>query len=131
MNNQLIFDGLYNSALKDWPYIIDLSELQQALPDLSRYSVKGLGLLSDDIEEKYIGKENEIIWRGLNSAIFEVIHTIAKTVVKVEKNTIRPEAVRLIFEKRLKQSAESNSLNWLPEDYALVVSYFSQNSSQK
>lgn len=127
MSIQLDFDDLYKLALTDWPNVIDLTELQQALPDISRYTVKGLGVLSDDIEEKYIGKENEIIWRELNSAIYEIIHATAKTVINVEKTSIRPEAVRLVFERQLKSSAQSTTLNWQPEDYALVKSYFIQN----
>ena len=129
MNIQLDFKSLYKQALTDWPEELDLSELQQAAPELSRYTVKGLGILSEEIEEQYIGTKTETIMRTLHYAMYEVIHTTAKTVLKVELSSIRPEAVCLIFEKRLKAAAAASDLNWGPEDYALVESYFTQNSS--
>jgi hypothetical protein len=127
MSMQLNFEYLFRRVLTDWPDELDLSVLERATPDLGRYAVKGLGTLSDDIEAKYIGKENEIIWRDLHSAMYEVIHAAAKTVLEIKVHSIRPEAVRLVFEKRLNRSAAATTLNWLPEDYALAEAYFAQN----
>lgn len=129
MNIQLDFESLFKQALTEWPKELDLSELQQAAPELSRYAVKGLGIISDEIEEQYIGQNAEVIMRTLHSAMYAVIHATAKTVLKVELSSIRPEAVRLIFEKKLKAAAAASDLNWSAEDYALVESYFTQNSS--
>lgn len=55
MSIQLTFESLYRQALMDWPEEIDLRTLQYSSSDLSRYTIKGLGTLSDEIEERYIG----------------------------------------------------------------------------
>ena len=124
---RLNFDGLLIKALKEWPHKFDLSVLQYANPDLSRYTAKGL---SDAIEDRYIGTETEVITRTLHGAIYSVVHTAAKTVVQVELSSLRSEAGRLVFEQYLKKSAVSTTLNWRSEDYKLAEDYFAQNSSQ-
>lgn len=129
MSMSFDFHELFILALAEWPDIIDLAELQQCQPDLGRYSVKGLGLLSDKIKKRYYDREYAIIWIELTSAIYEVIHSTAKTITRVEKNAIRSETVRLIFERRLKKSPEFSYefLGWEPEEVAWVKTYFSQS----
>lgn len=124
---QLDFESLFQQALTDWPEELDLSILQYAELNLSGYAVKGLGILAEDIEDTYIGTATEAITRTLHYAIHEVIHATAKTVLKLYLPLIRPEAVRLVFERRLKEAATATDLNWRPEDYALAEAYFSQN----
>jgi len=126
---QLDFENLFAQALTDWPAEIDLSVLERSAPDLSRYAVKGFGALSDEIENKYIGTKAEALIRTLHYAISEVIHAAAKSILKLETSAIRPQAVRLIFEKRLKDAAAASDLNWQPEDHALADAYFAQNAS--
>jgi hypothetical protein len=126
---QLDFENLLRQALTDWPAELDLSSLERSAPDLSRYALKGIGMLSDEIEIKYIGTEIEVLARTLHYSIYEVIHATAKNVLGLQLSAIRPQAVRLIFEKRLRADAISKDLNWQPEDYALVESYFAQNSN--
>jgi hypothetical protein len=128
---QLDFKNLFEQALAAWPEQFDLSMLERAAPDLNRYAVKGLGRLSDEIGDRYIGTDSEVITRTLQGAIYSVIHATAKTVLKLELLSIRPEAVRLVFEKKLKETAASTDLNWRPEDYALAEAYFVQNSSSE
>ena len=127
MNTQLSFDDLYKRALSDWPKALDLSELQHAELDLSRYTIKGLGGLSDDIEHKAIDTDLEVIFRELHMSIYSVIHSIAKFSREIKTSSIRPKAVQLVFEKCLKASSLRSDLNWNDEDYKLVESYFSQN----
>jgi hypothetical protein len=124
---QLDFETLFKQALEDWPEQLDLSVLERPASDLSRYAVKGLGLLSHEIEEKHIGTSAEVITRTLQGALYSVIHATAKTVLKLELSSLRPQAVRLRFERQLKKAAASSSLNWEPEDYALAEAYFAQN----
>lgn len=124
---QLDFESLFKQALADWPGELDLRALERAAPDLSRYGVKGLGSLSDGIAEKYIGTDTEVITRTLHGAIYSVIYATAKTVLKLELSAIRPEAVRLVFEKQLKETAAATDLNWRPQDFALAEDYFAQN----
>jgi hypothetical protein len=126
---KLDFESLFRQALADWPDELDLTVLQYAEADLSRYAVKGLGILAENIEDTYIGTETEVVTRTLHCAIFEVIHAAAKTMLKLELSLIRSQAVRLVFEKRLKEAAAATDLNWQPEDYALAEAYFAQNSS--
>ena len=126
---QLDFESLFRQALADWPDALDLSVLQYAESDLSRYAVKGLGILAEEIEDTYIGKDEEAITRTLHYAMHEVIYSTAKTVLKLDMSTIRPQAVRCVFEKRLKEAAAATDLNWRPEDYALAEAYFAQNPS--
>ncbi len=125
---QLNFDYLFKQAISVWPNELDLSRLQSTTPEFANYTVKGLGMILDEIEELYIGKENEIIWRDLHCAIYEVLHAVAKFVLEFKVSAIRPESVRFIFERRLKTAASSQDLGWCPEDYEAVESYFSQNS---
>lgn len=127
MITDLNFESLFNQALKNWPDAIDLSALQYAEPDLSNYAVKGLGVLIEDIENTYIGMDAEAITRTLHYALSDVIHAVAKLVLKLELTSIRPESVRLFFERRLMDAAAASDLNWKPEDYALAEAYFAQN----
>ena len=126
---QLKFDDLFKRGREDWPAELDLSVLQQIEADLSRYTVKGLGQISDEISERYINDLDEIIMRNLHDAFFEVIHSSAKNILKLDSASIRPEAVRIIFERRLRSAVASKSLGWLPNEISLVESYFSQNNS--
>lgn len=126
---QLEFKTLFEQALVDWPEKLDLSVLERAAPDFSRYAVKGLGRLCDDIKEKYIGTDSEVITRTLQGAIYSVIHATAKTALELKMSSIRPQAVRLLFENKLKETAAATDLNWRSEDYALAEAYFAQNSS--
>ena len=126
MNIQLDFESLYAQALVAWPNVLDLRELQHVAPEFSRYTVKGLGMIFDEIEERTIGKENEIIWRNLHYAIYGVIHETAKNVVKLEATSVRLDAVRLGFERRLRKAVSTPDLNWTVEDISLVNRYFTQ-----
>lgn len=125
------FINLFRQALLDWPVEIDLTEIQHATPDLGRYIVKGLSDVSDEIEDKYIGSEMEVLLCNLHTAIYTVVLAAAKYVVSVEMSSIRPEAVRLVFERRLQYERSANDLNWQTEDYDLVDLYFAQNTKHK
>ena len=127
MSTQLDFTSLFTQALMDWPQELDLSELQHAAPDFSRYTVSGLGNLSAQIEEKYIDVDTEVIFRDLHISIYSVVLAAAKFVLEIKMSSIRPETVRLIFERRLKTAASAPNLNWRSKDYDLVKSYFTQN----
>lgn len=129
--SQLNFDSLFKQAIVMWPNELDLTQIQYVTPDFLRYIVKGLGAISDDIGEKYINKENEIIWRELHESICEAIHAAAKFSLKIRLSDIRVEAVRFIFEKRLKKSASAQDSYWSQEDFYLVESYFIQNQSER
>ncbi len=129
MNSQLSFENLYKQALIDWPETLDLSELQYATPDFSRYTVKGLGVLSDDIEHRSIGTELEVIFRVLHTSIYSTVHSIAKFTTEIKVSSIRPRTIQLIVDERLKTSLSRSDLNWKKEDYKLVELYFSQNKS--
>ena len=128
---QLDFESLFSQALADWPNKLDLSVLQYAESDLSRYTVKGLGILAEEIEDTYIGTDEEAVTRTLHYAIHDVIYSTAKTVLKLDLSSLRHQAVRLVFEKRLKEAAAATDLNWRPEDYALAQAYFAQNPSSE
>ncbi len=127
MTIQLDFESLFQQALNNWPEVLDLSTLEYAEPDLSRYTVKGLGVLSDEIEDKIIGSDLEVISSALHIAIYTLLLSAAKFVLEVKRSSIRPEMVKLIFEERLKAFSSRSDLNWNEEDYKLVESYFSQN----
>jgi hypothetical protein len=124
---QLDFETLFKQALEDWPEQLDLSVLEYPAPDLGSYMVKGLGRISREIEEKYIGTSAEVIICTMHGALYSVIHAAAKTVLKLELSSLRPQAVRLRFERQLKREAASSDLNWEPEDYALAEAYFAKN----
>lgn len=101
MNIQLKFDELFRQALMDWPEALDLSVLEYATEDLSRYCVKGLGAKSEEMEEKYIGTALEVIFCDLHLSIYTVVLAAAKNVMEIQMSLVRPEAVRLVFERRL------------------------------
>lgn len=128
MSMRLDFESLFRQALKDWPEALDLRVLEYTTPDLSRYTVKGLGNLSDEIEESYIGTDVEIIFRDLHISIYTVVREAAKYVLEINMSTIRAEAVRLVFERRIKYAVSATNLNWSQADYDLVESYFAHNS---
>lgn len=121
----LYFPILFERALRDWPQIIELSQLE--LPDTKHYSVLGLALQADNIADKYIGDPEEIILRNLHSAIFSSIHSAARYSVLIEIRYLRPSAVRANFHERLRKAVDISALNWTEADIALVHKYFAQN----
>lgn len=125
---QLDFNYLFKEALKDWPEELDLQVLQYTKPDLQRYTVKNLGQLSDEIESKYVGHKEEILWRDLQISIYSVIHAAAKNILSLNKSSIRAQAVQLVFERRLKEAVAAKAEEWRSEDYVLAEEYFKQNA---
>lgn len=76
-HSALIFKGLFKKAIEDWPLEVDLSVIKYSDPFSVRYEVIGLGPLSDEIADNYIGTDQEIIMRNLHDAIFIVLHRVA------------------------------------------------------
>ncbi|MEG2468785.1 MAG: hypothetical protein RSB86_15465 [Comamonas sp.] len=122
------FDNLLKIALKDWPVDIDLSEIHYSKNDPSKYTVKGLGIMSDLISEKYIGSPDEVIFRNLHQSIYAVLHAAAPNVWAIKISNIRHASVRNRFEKHLKIGVENSEIGYSREDILLCSKYFHENS---
>ena len=68
-------------ALSEWPQQLDF-QLFHVNKDMSNYSVKGLGMMADNIADKYINHELEVIYRHLHLAIQIELRKVARYVTK-------------------------------------------------
>lgn len=127
MSRKLSFDCLLESALLDWPRELDFGTLQYSDQESGRYVVGGLGRVADNIEDKYIGRRDEILMRHIHASIYYVAHAVAKYLIKVDVLSIRYDAVRQIFESRLNDELLNTESSWGGEDIALVKAYFADN----
>ncbi|UVT15736.1 MAG: hypothetical protein H8K04_18355 [Nitrospira sp.] len=123
----LKFDTLLARALQDWPPEVDLSQLEKGSPESSRYTIKGLYDKEGEIDERYFGTAEEIIMRNLHSGIYTVLHSIGPYVTHVRLADLRPEAIRVKFEKHLRDCMEGPDPTFPPEDIRLGEQYFSAN----
>jgi hypothetical protein len=123
----LKFNVLLRRALLEWPEVADLSVLVRHDPLSDRYSVKGLYDLSDAREAHYIGSTEEIIMRNLHNSIFGVLHEAALCVSRIRPADLREAAIRVRFEKHLKNCMEMPELRFLPADIELGKRYFAEN----
>lgn len=123
----LNFRDLLAKAYLDLPEEVDLSSLVQRSGN--RYSVKGLYDLSDDAASQYIGTPEEVILRNLHDAIYAVLHDAAAYITRVRISELRPEAIRLRFERHLHNGIKIPELNYRPEDIELVKKYFHVNET--
>jgi hypothetical protein len=123
----LNFDSLLAKACLDYPEEIDLNFLLQPGENANRYTIKGLGLVCDDIADRYIGTPDEIIFRNLHSAIYSVLHGVGAFVTGVKLSTLRPEAIRIRFEKHLRHAMNMPDLGYSLADIELAKKYFDIN----
>lgn len=122
------FENLMKIALKDWPADIDLSEIQYSKNDPSTYTIKGLGIMSDTISEKYIGNPEEVIFRSLHQSIYSVLHAAAPNILTIKTSNIRHASVRSRFEKHLKMGMENSEIGYSKGDILACTKYFHENS---
>jgi len=116
------FSALFEAAVREWPEIVDLTELQQHQSG-NHYIVCGLDRLVEKIESPYIGSKEEVVLRELHWSIFIVIHGLAKSLLKLNLSSIRAEAVEKIFKQRLRAAIDAKDSRWSKEDYTLALSY--------
>lgn len=127
----LKFDALLARALRDWPSEIDLSQIERSGPELSRYTIKGLYDKTDEIEERYYGTAEEIILRNLHGGIADVLHAAGPYVTRLRLADLRPEAVRVKFERHLRGCMEGPDPTFPPQDIKVGERYFAVNQSDK
>ena len=123
----LNFNDLLSKAFFDWPDEVDLNPL--LMGGNGRYSIKGLGQMSDAISERYICTSEEIMLRNLHDAIYEVLHGVAAYTTRVKMSELRAEAIRIRFERRLRNAMEMSELGYSPEDIERARQYFSENQA--
>ncbi len=121
---ELNFDRLFEIALQDWPEEIDLEIIEYPDQSEKRYTVKGLGLLAERIEERYIDTSTEVIARNLHDAIYSAVHGVARFCTCIRLLEIRKEIVKKDFESRLFDALDNQALGWLEEDIEIVRNYF-------
>lgn len=127
----LKFDALLTRALQDWPSEIDLSQLEQSASESSRYAIKGLYDKADEIEERYYGTVEEIILRNLHGGIADVLHAVGAYVTRARLADLRPEAIRVKFERHLRGCMEGPDPTFPPEDIRVGKQYFTANQSSE
>jgi hypothetical protein len=130
VNMQYEFDKLLIKALADWPAEIDLHDIQR-LGDMSRHSVKGLGVMADLISERYIGKADEVIFRNIHQSIHAILHRIAPSVTRVKTATLRSEAIQIHFEICIKDGMSIADIGYSQVDIAVCNAYFDANKKIK
>ena len=115
------FSSLFQTAIGEWPEVLNLVELQHQ--DGERYSVLGLGKQLEEIEYRHIGSKEELIWRELHWAIFTIVHSLAKNLSELRLSNVREEVVQGIFRQRLQLAITSQDSSWNAEDFSLAEAY--------
>jgi hypothetical protein len=126
-NMQYEFDKLLANALADWPVEINMRNIQSSGSDSVRYTVKGLGVMSDAISERYIGKAEEVIFRSLHQSIYTALHGAASYVISLKTSSLRPDGIRTRFENHLKAGMSNADIGYSEEDIAVCKAYFDAN----
>ncbi len=127
----LKFDALLARALQDWPSEIDLSQLEIYDPQSARYAIKGLYEREEEIDKRYFGTAEEILMRNLHSGIYTVLHSIGAYVTNVRLADLRPDTIRVKFEKHLRDCMDGPDPTFPPEDIQVGEQYFAANQSSK
>lgn len=123
----LKFEDLLDRALRDWPSEVDLSSLQRSSPEATRYIIEGLYDMTGTIEERYYGAGDEILLRNLHGGIYSVLHDAAAYVTRVRLTDLRPEAIRISFERLLRGCMEGPDPTFPPADIEVGKGYFATN----
>ena len=113
-------------ALSKWPKNLNLVEIRFGKDE--RYSVLGLMDQLENIENSYIGEENEIIWRELHWSIFSVVHSVAKNLLEINMSHIRIELVKNVFERRLQKAIAVKDPAWDAEDFIVARAYLGSSA---
>lgn len=153
-NEELYFESLFNQYLKDWPKSLSLrlhtQVFNEAVPtnkgydiikfknlpwdgEKNGYIVEGLGVVEDEILEKYLGRNDEVIWSCLNRAFGIVIHEAAYYLENLIIKNLRKDLVKKHFEDGLKIviNEKTEETSWTIKDIDLTKRYFSVNYPEK
>lgn len=121
------FENLLKIAIEEWPIGLELAQIQVDSQDPTRYLVRGLGPLSDSISERWIGQEDEVIFRNLHQSIMEVLHQLATYVVYQKVGDLRAGNIRSRFESHLKNAMRIEEIGYSLTDIELCAAYFRDN----
>jgi hypothetical protein len=120
------FEDLLSRALAEWPAEIDVHSLRRSKPESGLYSIRGLYDMADVRESRYIGSPEETIMRNLHTALYEVLHGAAAYVTRIRLSELRPEAVRVRLERRIREYLDAPE-DCRPQDIELGKRYFAEN----
>jgi hypothetical protein len=124
---ELNFSLIFEHAISEWPVSIDVEALYYAKDKPQKYSVIGLGEMKDDICEKYLNTEYELLICNMHEAIFVTVRSLAELCTLININHIRKSVVKKKFEEKIRRAIEIPELNANSEDIALVKKYLSLN----
>jgi hypothetical protein len=123
---QYKFDELLSEALMDWPEEIDLRDALR-VESQARYSVKGLGHMVETLSDRYIGREDEVIFRNMHQSIHVVLHRIAPDVTRIKIANLRSQVIQRHFEICLRDGMRIADMGYSQADIAVCKSYFEAN----
>lgn len=127
IGNSLNFNDILEEALHDWP-----AELDLVIKSYSSgiYSVQSLDEIGDDISDKYIGSECEIIMRNVHDAIFSSIHEVARQLSRIVLADLRVEFIAEKLKTNLERSIAIDGLGWNEVDKDLARELLSKLPTQ-
>lgn len=122
------FDELFCLALNEWPKIIDMSRFVYSKNEPSGYLIEGLGKIADEIGDRYIGCNEEIIFRNLHLTIFSILHECGRYLKYVNTDGLRKDIVKSKFDIRLRFVMDNKDLGYDENDISLARLYFLENA---
>ena len=117
------FPDLFARAIADWPAAVDVHQITSSATRRDLYVVSGLGQLGDQLAAKYLGKPEEILMVNLHEAVCSTIRSAALFCTEVRPATLRVDAVKEEFKKRLRLTLGTPDLGWSGEDIGLANSF--------
>jgi hypothetical protein len=153
-HEEFYFENLFTQHLIDWPKRLALNlhtqVFSEAVPtnkgyeiikyknfpwngEKNGYIVENLGKIEDEILDKYLGRNDEVIWSYLNRSFGIVIHEAAYYLQMLNMKDLRKEPVKKHFEEGLKIviNEKKEETSWPLEQIDLAKRYFSVNYPER
>ncbi len=128
-NIDLLFVNLLKQALDEFPEELLLVKTDQYGNFIDDSICEGIFDLKQELASKYFDKWNEILIANLLDAIFIVLRKLSLITKKIKLSDIREDAIKITYDKILRDTLIIADLGWTEDDKALVKKYFEMNEA--
>ena len=118
------FDKYFNRAILEWPEKIEVKKIIFTVDDKSIFSTIDMYKLYEEISDKYLGGDEEVLMVHIHECIYKIMHMTARYTSVIRPRDLRRSEVREIFEGII--SSLSREYGWRDQDFAMVEAYFSE-----
>lgn len=122
------FDRLFAQTSAEWPASLPaVVRFFDGEDGRTSYMVEGLVDLEDEIADRWIGSEAEVIVRHMHQAIAIRLHALAPEVKVLRPAALERRAVKAALDDLLGRLGAADA-GWTAQDVYLIAQYFAINS---